>query len=42
MPGVNVAYEEPLSAEIVVDTTAMSAEESAGHIATRIVEIFGR
>lgn len=42
VPGVNVAYEEPLSAEIVVDTTAMSAEESAGHIAARIVEIFGR
>ncbi|HOV82010.1 MAG TPA: adenylyl-sulfate kinase [Methanothrix sp.] len=42
VPGVNVAYEEPLSPEIDVDTTAMSAEECARYIAARIVELYGR
>lgn len=40
VPGVNVAYEEPLAPEIEVDTTAMSAEQCARHIAERIMEIY--
>jgi adenylylsulfate kinase len=40
VPGINVAYEEPLSPEIEVDTIAMSPEESARFIASEIVRIF--
>jgi adenylylsulfate kinase len=40
VPGVNVAYEEPLSPEIVVDTTSMDLEESAGYIARKILDIY--
>lgn len=38
VPGVNVAYEEPLAAEIVVDTLKMNADESARFIADRILD----
>lgn len=38
VPGVNVAYEEPLAAEIVVDTLEMNVDESAGFIAARILD----
>jgi len=38
VPGVNVAYEEPLAAEIIVDTLEMNAEESARFIADRILD----
>ncbi len=41
VPGVNVAYEVPLSPEIEVDAAKMSSEESAMHIVDRIIEIFG-
>jgi len=41
VPGVNVAYEEPISPEIEVDAAKMSSEESARHIADRISDIFG-
>jgi len=41
VPGVNVAYEEPLSPEIEVDAASMSSEESARHIADRVSDIFG-
>ncbi len=41
VPGVNVAYEEPISPEIEVDAARMSSEESARHIADRIIDIFG-
>ena len=37
VPGVNVAYEEPRSAEIEVDTTSMDLEESARFVADRII-----
>ncbi|OPY53485.1 MAG: putative adenylyl-sulfate kinase [Methanosaeta sp. PtaU1.Bin060] len=40
VPGVNVAYEEPLAPEIDVDTTALSAEQSARFIVNRIGELF--
>ena len=40
VPGVNVAYEEPLAPEIEVDTTTMNPEESAGYIAERALELF--
>lgn len=40
VPGVNVAYEEPLSPEIEVDTMKMTADESASFIAERILQIF--
>ena len=40
VPGVNVAYEEPISPEIEVDTTSMNREESARYIAGRILELF--
>jgi len=42
VPGVNVAYEEPLSAEIEVDTTSMDPEESAGYIADKILNLKGQ
>ena len=40
VPGVNVAYEEPLSPEIEVDTMKMTADESASFIAEKILQIF--
>ena len=40
VPGVNVAYEEPLAPEIDVDTTVLSAEQSARLIASRIIDLF--
>ncbi|VVB73087.1 Adenylyl-sulfate kinase [uncultured archaeon] len=40
VPGVNVAYEEPVSPEIEVDTTRMSPEEAARFIAGRILDTF--
>jgi adenylylsulfate kinase len=40
VPGVNVAYEEPLAPEIEVDTASMGLDESAGHIAGKIQEIY--
>lgn len=40
VPGVNVAYEEPLSPEIEVDTTSMSSDESALAIAEKILSMF--
>jgi adenylylsulfate kinase len=40
VPGVNVAYEEPLSPEIAVDTTRMNLEESARYIADKIFDFF--
>lgn len=40
VPGVGVAYEEPLRPEIVVDTTTMDPESAAEHISKRILEIF--
>jgi adenylylsulfate kinase len=40
VPGVNVAYEEPLAPEIDVDTTVLSAEQSASLIVNRIGELF--
>ena len=39
VPGVNVAYEEPLAPEIEVDTTSMSPEESASYIAEMALEL---
>lgn len=41
VPGVNVAFEEPLSPEIEVDTTTMSADECARFIAERAGKLFG-
>jgi adenylylsulfate kinase len=40
VPGVNVAYEEPLSAEIEVDTASMNQEESARYIADKILDLY--
>lgn len=40
VPGVNVAYEEPLSPEIEVDTTSMNQEDCAEYIADRITDIY--
>jgi adenylylsulfate kinase len=40
VPGVNVAYEEPLSPEIEVDTTSMDLEESSGFVADRIIDLY--
>lgn len=42
VPGVNVAYEEPLAPEIVVDSAKLSPGESAELVAGRILEIFGQ
>ena len=39
VPGVNVAYEEPHSPEIEVDTTSMNLEESGEYIADRIKDL---
>jgi adenylylsulfate kinase len=40
VPGVNVAYEEPQSPEIEVDTTRMDPEECARFITARIIDLF--
>ena len=40
IPGVNVAYEEPISPEIEVDTTSMNSDESARAIAEKIRKMF--
>ena len=40
VPGVSVAYEEPLAPGIDVDTTVLSAEQSARHIVNRIGDLF--
>jgi len=40
VPGVNVAYEEPQSPEIQVDSMLQSPEESAQFIAARILDLF--
>jgi len=40
VPGVNVAYEEPHTPEIDVDTTSMNLEESAGYIADKILNLY--
>ncbi len=40
VPGVNVAYEEPQSPEIEVDTTKMNPEECASFITERIISLF--
>jgi adenylylsulfate kinase len=41
VPGVNVAYEEPLTPEIEVDSARMNPEESAGFITAKIIDLFG-
>lgn len=41
VPGVNVAYEEPIAPEIEVDAATSSPLESSRYIADRIVEIYG-
>jgi adenylylsulfate kinase len=41
VPGVNVVYEPPLSAEIEVDSEAMSSEEAAVFISQRVLDLFG-
>ncbi|MDD1722779.1 MAG: adenylyl-sulfate kinase [Methanothrix sp.] len=40
VPGVNVAYEEPLAAEIEVDTASMNPDQSASYIAERALDLF--
>ena len=40
VPGVNVAYEEPIAPEIAVDTTSMNLEECARYTADRILAIY--
>lgn len=40
VPGVGVEYEEPVSPEIVVDTTTMDPESAAELISKKILEIF--
>ena len=41
VPGVNVAYEEPINPEIEVDTARSSPIESSRYIADRIVQLYG-
>ncbi len=41
VPGVGVAYEEPVNPEIVVDTTLMDPDRAAEFVSKRILEIFG-
>lgn len=41
VPGVNVSYEEPLAPEITVDSASMTPDQSARHIAAKIIELFG-
>ncbi|MGV8175067.1 MAG: adenylyl-sulfate kinase [Methanothrix sp.] len=40
VPGVNVAYEEPLAPEIEVDTTSMNPDDSARYISEKVIELF--
>lgn len=42
VPGVNIAYEEPLAPEISVDSAEMSSDQSARYITERILELFGQ
>ena len=41
VPGVNVAYEDPISPEIEVDAAVSSPLESSSYIADRIAELYG-
>ena len=40
VPGVNIAYEEPLTPEISVDSAEMSSDQSAQYIAEKIIKLF--
>ncbi|MDH7596950.1 MAG: adenylyl-sulfate kinase [Methanothrix sp.] len=40
VPGVGVEYEEPMSPEIVVDTTTMDPDSAAEFVSRRILELF--
>ena len=40
VPGVNIAYEEPLKPEISVDSAEMSSAQSAQYIADKIIKLF--
>ncbi|MFB3763822.1 MAG: adenylyl-sulfate kinase [Methanotrichaceae archaeon] len=40
VPGVNIAYEEPLAPEISVDSAVMSSDQSAQYIADKIIKLF--
>ena len=42
VPGVNIAYEEPLAPEISVDSASMSPDQSAQYIADKVIELFGQ
>ncbi len=41
VPGIDVAYEEPICPEIEVDTARFSPIESSRYIADRIVQLYG-
>ncbi|MDW7727019.1 MAG: adenylyl-sulfate kinase [Candidatus Methanoperedens sp.] len=41
VPGVNVPYEEPLEAEIIVDSDKMTADQGARKVADGILALFG-
>jgi adenylylsulfate kinase len=41
VPGVDVAYEEPITPEIEVDAAGSSPVENSRYIADRIVELYG-
>lgn len=40
VPGVNIAYEEPLTPEISVDSAEMSSDQSAQYIVDKIIKLF--
>ncbi len=40
VPGVNIAYEEPLMPEISVDSAEMGSDQSAQYIADKIIKLF--
>jgi len=42
VPGINVAYEEPLNPEITVDAEEFDPEQNAKIIVNKIVDTFGR
>ena len=42
IPGVNIAYEEPLAPEVVVDSAKLSPGQSAELVAGRVLELFGQ
>jgi adenylylsulfate kinase len=42
VPGVNVAYEEPLAPDVVVDSVKLSTDQSAELVACRVLKIFGQ